>query len=67
MGRRGAVLALLDGIAVLYGYAPIQQPIPSTVSLQLLLHVMPMTGWAASLVTAGCLTSGCAPITEGRD
>ena len=67
IGRRGAVLALLGGIAALYGYALIQQPIPSRVGLELLLHVMPMTGWAATLIAAGCLAIVCALVRQGRD
>ena len=67
IGRRGAVLALLGGIAALYGYALVLQPVPTTIGLELLLHVMPMTGWAALLITAGCLAIGCAPVRQGRD
>lgn len=67
VGRRGAILVLLGSIAALYGYALINQPIPSSVGIRLLLQVMPMAGWGWAMLAVGVLAVACAPLRQGAD
>lgn len=67
-GHRGALLTLLGGIALLYGVSLITTPpTPSPPGLRLLLGVMGLHGWGATLTAAGAIAILCAPLKQGRD
>jgi hypothetical protein len=67
LGRRGAVLALKGLMATLYGYGQLIQPIPDRSGLHLLLHLMPLHGWAIAWICAGAVALTCAPMGQGKD
>ncbi|MFE5332963.1 hypothetical protein ACFRCG_41925 [Embleya sp. NPDC056575] len=60
LGRRGAFLGGMGTLWLLYGYGLLVEPIASTASYRLLLHVMPMDGWAVAWVVAGVVALLCA-------
>lgn len=68
LGHRGALLTLLGGIALLYGVSLITTPpAPRPPGLRLLLGVMGLHGWGATLTAAGVIAVLCAPLRQGRD
>jgi len=67
IGRRGAVLLLKGGMAVLYGYSQLVEPPASTESIRLLLLGMPRHGWAWLWIAAGVTALACVPQRRGRD
>jgi hypothetical protein len=68
VGHRGALLILLGGIALLYGVSLITTPpTPHPLGLHLLLGLMGLHGWGATLAAAGVIAVLCAPLGQGRD
>lgn len=67
VGRRGAVLLLKGGMALLYGYSQLVAPPASTASIRLLLLGMPQHGWAWLWIAAGAIALVCSLAREGRD
>lgn len=68
VGHRGALLILLGTIALLYGVSLVTTPpVPNPPGLRLLLGVMGLHGWGATLAAAGAIAVLCAPLPPGRD
>lgn len=68
VGHRGALLTLLGVIALLYGVSLITTPpVPHPPGLRLLLGLMGLHGWGATLTAAGVIAVLCAPLRQGRD
>lgn len=68
LGHRGALLILLGGIALLYGVSLITTPpVPNPPGLRLLLGLMDLKSWGATLAAAGAVAVLCAPLKQGRD
>lgn len=68
VGHRGAVLFLFGIIALLYGVSLITTPpVPNPPGLRLLLGVMGLHGWGATLTAAGVIAILCSPLRQGRD
>lgn len=68
VGHRGALLILLGAIALLYGVSLITTPpAPHPPGLRLLLGLMGLHGWGATLAAAGGVAVLCAPLRQGRD
>lgn len=68
LGHRGALLILLGTIALLYGVSLITTPpLPNPPGLRLLLGVMGLHGWGATLAAAGAVAILCSPLPHGRD
>lgn len=68
VGHRGALLGLLGVIALLYGVSLLTTPpVPRPPGLHLLLGLMPLCGWGATLGAAGAVAVACAPLRQGRD
>jgi hypothetical protein len=68
VGHRGALLILLGGIALLYGLSLITTPPPPhPPGLRLLLGLMDLHKWGATLAIAGTLAMVCSPLRQGRD
>jgi hypothetical protein len=60
LGRRGAFLGGMGVMWLLYGYGLLVEPVVSTASYRLLLHVMPMDAWAVAWIAAGSIALVCA-------
>ncbi|HEY5834969.1 hypothetical protein [Streptomyces sp.] len=68
VGHRGALLTMLGTIALLYGVSLITTPPPvRPPGLRLLLGLMGLHGWGATLTAAGVVAILCAPLRQGRD
>lgn len=68
VGHRGALLILLGVIALGYGVSLITTPpVPRSDGLRLLLGVMGLHGWGATLAAAGGIAICCSPLKQGRD
>jgi hypothetical protein len=68
VGHRGALLILLGGIALLYGVSLITTPPPPhPPGLRLLLGLMDLHKWGATLTAAGGIAVVCAPLRQSRD
>jgi hypothetical protein len=68
VGHRGALLILLGGIALLYGISLITTPpTPHPLGLRLLLGVMGLHGWGATLAAAGVVAILSSPLPHGKD
>ncbi|MFC9268899.1 hypothetical protein ACFTXJ_14150 [Streptomyces zhihengii] len=67
LGRRGAFLAAFGSLWALYGYGQLVEPLPDTRGIRLLLHVMPLDGWAIVWIVCGLTAMACAVLPEGRD
>lgn len=68
VGHRGAVLFLLGIIALLYGVSLITTPpIPNPPGLHLLLGIMGLHAWGATLTAGGVIAIACSPLKQGRD
>lgn len=68
VGHRGALLTLLGVIALGYGVSLITTPpTPRPLGLHLLLGLMGLHGWGATLTAAGAIAVVCAPLRQGRD
>jgi hypothetical protein len=67
LGRRGAFLTLMGGIAALYGYGLCAAPPDARQGPTLLLRLAPLDVWAGAWIAVGACALVCAWAPQPRD